>query len=85
MTYTPRYHYTPDEQLQAIYSDLLVDAKHAEQQAVEGPFFPERGITSDSLKAYAQDCRNKLARLQASDAPALTTVNRFIAGKDPAV
>jgi hypothetical protein len=37
--------------------DLLSDADHAERQAVDGPFYPERGITPESLRAYASACR----------------------------
>lgn len=29
--------------------DLLADAAQAERQAVEGPFYPEKGITPEML------------------------------------
>jgi hypothetical protein len=42
-------------------ADLLSDARAARLQARQGPFYPERGITAESLLAYAQRCR-KAAR-----------------------
>ena len=46
--------------------DLLADIQCAEQQAVNGPFYPERGITRETLLAYAQDCRNQLGNPEES-------------------
>lgn len=40
-------------------NDLIHDAEFAERQAVEGPFYPEQGITAHSLRAYAAECRFK--------------------------
>ena len=37
--------------------DLLRDARHAYRQARSGPYYPERGITRETLRAYADDCR----------------------------
>ena len=42
--------------------DLENDARCAEEQATEGPFFPDRGITSESLLAYAAKCRKQIAQ-----------------------
>jgi hypothetical protein len=42
---------------QAALLDLLSDAEQSEGQAAAGPFFPERGITRESLLAYAAKCR----------------------------
>ncbi len=53
---------TPDELTQAWVLDNLMDAEFAEKQAVEGPFFPERGITTESLLEYAAECRRKAER-----------------------
>jgi len=58
-SYTPRPHYTAEELAAAERADHLVDAEHAERQAADGPFFPERGITRESLLAYATECRSK--------------------------
>ena len=43
--------------------DLRRDAQQAERQAKEGPFYPEKGITAESLIAYAQKCRQAIADL----------------------
>lgn len=45
----------------AALADLLADAAFAERQANEGPFYPERGITPESLLAYAAECWAKAA------------------------
>lgn len=58
--YTPPVRYTAEELAAAVRADLLVDAEHAERQAADGPFFSERGITRESLLAYAAECRSKL-------------------------
>lgn len=42
-------------------SDLLADAVFAETQAADGPFYPDRGITAETLLAYAAECRAKAA------------------------
>ena len=73
--------YTVDEQVDFIAADLLVDIEHAEPQALNGPFFPEKGITADSLRAYARDCRAQLARLHAYSNHSSQLINAFIAGK----
>lgn len=39
-------------------SDLLADAESSEKQAKEGPFYPEKGITKESLLKYAKECRD---------------------------
>lgn len=55
--YTPRAHYTPEELDNFAIRDLLSDAECSEEQAANGPFWPERGITRESLLAYAAKCR----------------------------
>lgn len=62
MTYVPKQHYTPEQLDSAAMADLIHDAELAEQQATEGPFYPERDITAESLLAYAADCRAKAAK-----------------------
>jgi hypothetical protein len=57
MMATKRHHYTPKELDDAAIADLISDAECAERQSVEGPFYPERGITAESLAAYAIRCR----------------------------
>lgn len=42
--------------------DLLCDARAAERQAIEGPFYPERQITAESLRAYAAKCHAMVAK-----------------------
>ena len=59
MTYKPKHQYTRQELSETARRDLLNDAECAERQAEQGPFFPERGITRESLLAYAKECRLK--------------------------
>ena len=61
-------HYTTDELDNAALLDLLDDADSSERQAIEGPFFPDRGITSETLRAYATACRAKAERYRVSGA-----------------
>jgi hypothetical protein len=42
--------------------DMLSDARQSDKQAVNGPFYPERGITAESLAAYAAECFAKASR-----------------------
>ena len=47
-----------DEQLDmAAIRDQINDAECAERQAENGPFYPDRGITAESLLQYAKSCR----------------------------
>lgn len=55
--YTKPVKYTEAELAEAWQLDLLNDARCAEEQANEGPFYPDRGITAESLRAYAAKCR----------------------------
>ena len=57
MTYKPKTDYTESELLSALIQDLVTDAESAELQAETGPFYPERGITRESLLQYAAECR----------------------------
>lgn len=54
----------------AALADLLADARNAEQQAKEGPFYPDRGITADSLRAYAAKCRAQAEQYKSGGAHA---------------
>ena len=60
--------YTAEELDNAALLDLLADADSSERQAIEGPFFPDRGITSETLRAYATACRAKAERYRVSGA-----------------
>lgn len=59
MSYKRPHHYTPEELSAAWKVDLLNDAKYSEKQAAEGPFYPEKGITKESLLDYAANCRKQ--------------------------
>ena len=60
--------YTTAELDAAAIADQLSDAAFAERQAIEGPFYPERGITAESLLAYAAKCRAWVAAHSAGGA-----------------
>lgn len=62
MSYTPRQHYSPEELDKAALRDLLSDAAQSREQAANGPFWPERGITRESLLAYAERCEARAAK-----------------------
>ena len=64
MPYTPRANYTQEELDSAALRDLLSDATASEEQAAIGPYYPDRGVTAESLLAYAADCRKRAAKLQ---------------------
>lgn len=53
--------YTQQELNDAARADLLADIRSAEEQAGAGPYYPEKGITRESLLAYAEKCRRELA------------------------
>jgi len=46
----------------AALQDLRADAIHARAQAAHGPYYPERGITAESLIAYAEKCEAACAK-----------------------
>ena len=47
---------------QGALRDLVAEAEQSERQAEIGPYFPERGITKESLLAYAAKCRASVER-----------------------
>jgi hypothetical protein len=51
--------HTRSDLVEAWRLDLIADAEQAEDQAVNGPFYPESGVTRDMLTAYAAECRQK--------------------------
>lgn len=59
--YKPPVVQTKEQQINDWVADLLADAQHSEAQAENGPFYPERDITPDSLRAYAASCRAQAA------------------------
>jgi hypothetical protein len=38
-------------------ADILNDATQAENQAKEGPYYPEKNITKETLLNYSKECR----------------------------
>lgn len=70
--------YTVDEQRDAIVWDLLNDARHATEQAENGPYFPDLNITRDTLLAYAEKCTAQAAGF----GHGAKAINNFIAGKE---
>lgn len=60
--------YTAAELDALALDDLRRDAEQSEEQAAAGPYYPERGITAESLRAYAGRCRAALARYAAGGA-----------------
>jgi hypothetical protein len=61
-------HYTAAELDAFALADWINDAEHSERQAVEGPFWPDRGITRESCLAYAASCRAKAEQYKAGGA-----------------
>lgn len=55
---------TPAELDNAFLSDIRSDMEVSLEQAENGPFYPEKGITPDSLRAYAEKCRAILAKYE---------------------
>ena len=53
--------YTETELADFITLDLIRDAEFAERQAINGPYYPEKGITRESLLVYAAECRQKIS------------------------
>ena len=54
--------YTREQLDDAALSDLLSDARQSREQADTGPFWPDRGITRESLIAYAEKCEARAAQ-----------------------
>lgn len=59
MLYKRPHHYTPEELSAAWKADLLNDAERFKNQAENGPYYPEKGITKESLLDYAAYCRKQ--------------------------
>jgi len=64
MPYQKPVKYTDAQLLSAKIADLQADIDFAEKQAVNGPFYPEKGITKESLSNYANECRKELEGLK---------------------
>lgn len=58
----PKMHYTPAEFDAFALDDLMRDMQHVINQAANGPYFPEIGITQESLRQYAEECRVRIER-----------------------
>mgnify|MGYP003349625493 CR=1 FL=1 len=52
-----RKYYSPEELVAAWKADLLNDAENCEKQALNGPYYPEKGITKDNLLLWAAEYR----------------------------
>jgi len=63
MTYHKPTRYAEEELRAAALSDLESDARQAEDQAANGPFYPERGVTGESLREYAEQCRTRISEI----------------------
>lgn len=57
-------HYTPSELDDLALLDLVVDAECSERQAAEGPYYPDKGITRESLLEYAAKARRSISAHQ---------------------
>lgn len=55
------FKYTAEQLRDGVIADLLNDARCAREQAEEGPFYPDRKITSESLLIYADKCEEQAA------------------------
>lgn len=53
MQYSKPHKYTPEELAAAWKADLLNDARQCREQAANGPFYVEKGITKDNLLLWA--------------------------------
>lgn len=58
-----RSHYTHGQLFDFAREDLLIDAKCAEDQAVNGPY--SNNLNKESLLAYAKECRAKASGMDA--------------------
>lgn len=56
--------YTKDELDNAALADLVCDARVAREQAENGPYYPAKGITKESLLAYAEKCERMAERFR---------------------
>ena len=60
--------YTNEELDSAAIADLRADMTGSLRQADDGPYYPECGITADSLRAYAEECRRMIDKYSAGGA-----------------
>ena len=61
-TYAPRQHYSINELDAFAIDDLIIDMERSLNQSANGPFYPEIGVTAESLRAYAEECRLNIER-----------------------
>lgn len=62
--YTPHVKYSDAELFKAQIADLKSDIRQAREQAANGPYYPEKDITAESLEQYAKDCEREISELQ---------------------
>jgi len=67
--------YTAEELHHHALTDLLNDANQSAKQALAGPYYPDRGITAQSLLAYAKKCRQTAAHYAAHGNAHLAVLN----------
>jgi hypothetical protein len=48
--------YTPKQLDEMALADLLNDARCAAEQSENGPYYPESGLTKETLLAYSRKC-----------------------------
>jgi hypothetical protein len=69
--------YTPEELDNAAISDLLRDAEQAAMQAENGPYFPEKDITAESLIAYSEKCLAAVSKYRNGEAHKAVLMGRI--------
>lgn len=62
--------YSREELDNAALRDLISDAEGAEEQAENGPFYPERGIDREMCLRYAAKCRAMIDKYRSGGAHA---------------
>lgn len=60
----------------AAIADLISDAESCEEQAINGPFYPEKDITPEMLRRYAAKCRAAVERYREGGAHAAVVSGR---------
>ena len=57
-----RQHYTSAELDAFAIDDLIIDMQNSLNQSANGPFYPDIGVTAESLREYAEQCRLNIER-----------------------
>jgi hypothetical protein len=64
----PKMHYTMKELDAFAIDDLMRDMQHALNQSESGPFYPDKGITKEYLRSYAEELRGKIEKYSSGGA-----------------